>query len=125
MPVKRPKHLNLFVIRQPVPAVLSILNRVSGALIVVALPFLLYALQASLASEADFERYKGFLDFPLTKLVLFGLVWAYAHHFCAGVRYLLIDIGICADLKGARASAYAAFAVSLAVTALVGVCLLW
>lgn len=125
MQKKRPKHLNLMQIRLPLPGVLSILHRVSGAGMFLILPVLLYILQASLSSPADFESYKACLTHPVSKLFLLGVVWAYSHHFCAGIRYLLIDVHCCADLKGARISTYVVFAVSLVVTAIVGGCVLW
>lgn len=122
---KRPKHLNLFQIRQPLPAVLSILHRISGAAMFAALPVLLYVLQGSLASAEAFESYRQCLVSWPAKLFLTGVTWAYAHHFCAGIRYLLIDVHCCADRKGALTSTYVVFAVSLVVTVLVGGLVIW
>lgn len=122
---KRPKHLNLFQIRLPLPGVLSILHRVSGAGMFAALPVLLYVLQASLSSPADFETYRACLTSLPAKLFLLGITWAYAHHFCAGIRYLLIDVHYCVDRQGARTSTYVVFAVSLLLTALVGGLVIW
>jgi succinate dehydrogenase / fumarate reductase cytochrome b subunit len=57
---------------------------------------------------------------PIGKLLLLGLVWAYLHHFCAGIRYLLLDLHIGTELKPLRLSSYAVLIVSLALTAIVG-----
>ena len=118
---KRPKHLALMQIRLPLPGILSILHRLSGVLMFLLLPAILYLLQTSLASPEAFARYHQCLSHDLSKLIMLGLVWAYAHHFCAGIRYLLLDVHCGTELKSARTSSYIVFAVSLAVTAFVGV----
>src|SRR3954466_10633416 len=87
----RPKYLSLtallFEIRLPLPGWVSILHRISGALLV--FPFvawLLYLLDTSLASEAGFERVRThYLQMPIVKLALLVFIWAYCHHFCAGI----------------------------------------
>ena len=118
----RPKYLNLsallFQIRLPVPGKVSILHRVSGALLF--FPFaawLLYLLDASLASEAGFQHIQGYLALPIAKLGLIVFIWAYCHHFCAGIRYLLLDLNKGIDLAPARHSAVAVLVVSLLLTA--------
>jgi succinate dehydrogenase / fumarate reductase, cytochrome b subunit len=60
---------------------------------------------------------------PLVKLILFGLLWAYLHHFCAGIRFLLLDLHKGIDLQPARNSARLVLIVSLALTAVIGVAL--
>jgi succinate dehydrogenase / fumarate reductase, cytochrome b subunit len=123
----RPKYLSLpallFEIRLPLPGWVSILHRVSGLLLV--FPFaawLLYLLDASLASEQGFERIRGhYLQMPLVKLGVLVFAWAYLHHFCAGVRFLFLDLDKAGDLKPARMTSLAVLAVSLSLTALVGV----
>jgi succinate dehydrogenase / fumarate reductase, cytochrome b subunit len=122
---KRPKHLNLMQIRLPLPGVLSILHRVSGFGMFLMLPVMLYLLQLSLASPETFAACQAVLVHPVTKIFLLGMVWAYAHHFCAGIRYLLLDLHWFVDLAGARASAMVSFVVSLVITALVGGFVLW
>src|SRR6185295_13144108 len=103
----RPKYLSLrallLEIRLPWPGKVSILHRISGALLV--FPFaawLLYMLDASLASEAGFEHVKGYLRLPVVKLGLLVFIWAYCHHFCAGIRFLFLDLDKGVDLKTAR-----------------------
>jgi succinate dehydrogenase / fumarate reductase cytochrome b subunit len=119
---QRPKYLSLpailFQIRLPVPAWVSILHRISGALLI--FPFaawLLYLLDASLAAPAGFDEIRQYLAMPLAKVGLLVFVWAYCHHFCAGIRYLLLDLNAGVELRPARASAAAVIVVSLLLTA--------
>jgi succinate dehydrogenase / fumarate reductase cytochrome b subunit len=116
----RPKYLNLFQIRLPLPGVISIMHRVFGAALFLVLPLLLYAMHVSLESPRSFEALMTVLAHPFWKLVALGLVWAYLHHFCAGIRYLAIDLDYGSDLGPARASAWAVLAVSVALTLLIG-----
>ena len=123
----RPKYLSLtallFEIRLPLPGWVSILHRVSGLLLFFPLTaWLLYLLDASLASEQGFQHVRDtYLQLPVAKLGLLVFVWAFSHHFCAGIRFLLLDIDKGIELKAARASSVAVLVVSLAITLLVGV----
>lgn len=117
----RPKHLDLRVIKQPLPAIASILHRVSGAGLFLMLPFLIWLLQLSLDSPQSFDTFKAVVGHPLVKLVLIGLLWSFLHHFCMGIRILLLDLDVGTDLKPARASAKAVLVVSLALTVIMGV----
>jgi succinate dehydrogenase / fumarate reductase, cytochrome b subunit len=121
----RPKYLNLaailFEIRLPVPGWVSILHRISGALLF--FPFtawLLFMLDTSLSSEQGFQAVKHYLQLPLVKLGVLVFVWAFAHHFCAGIRYLLLDLDKGIDLRSARITSWAVIGVSLVLTALIG-----
>jgi succinate dehydrogenase / fumarate reductase cytochrome b subunit len=119
----RPKYLSLpallFEIRLPVPGWVSILHRISGAWLV--LPFaawLLFMLDTSLRSEQDFQYAKDvYLRLPLVKLGLLVFIWSYCHHFCAGIRYLLLDLDIGIDLKTARLTSWIVIVAGLALTA--------
>ena len=118
----RPVYLNLVRIRLPLPGIVSFLHRVSGAaLFLIGLPLLLTGVQASLASQDAYERVVAALSNPLAKIVLIGLIWAYLHHFCAGIRFLLLDIHRGIELRPARQSSVAVLAVSLILTLIVGV----
>jgi len=117
---KRPKYLNLFEIRLPLAGFVSIMHRVSGAGLFLMLPFLIYLLQLSLGSPQDFETFKSIAGHPLAKLILTGLLWAYLHHFCMGIRIVLIDFHIGVDLVPARASALVVQVVSLLLTVILG-----
>ena len=120
----RPKYLNLsallFEIRLPLPGWVSILHRISGALLFVAVLWLLWMLDRRLASEAGFEAVKRYTGLPLVKLSIIVLIWAYCHHFCAGIRFLFLDLHKGLDLQSARRSSIAVIAVSLALTAWLG-----
>jgi len=121
MPTSRPKHLNLMQIRLPLPAFVSILHRVSGAVIFLMLPLLLCLWGSSLESQSSFTEFKAWIGHPLAKLALTGLLWAYLHHFCAGIRHLAMDLHQGLDLATARATSYAVLGISLILTILIGV----
>jgi succinate dehydrogenase / fumarate reductase cytochrome b subunit len=99
----RPVFLNLARIRYPVGAVASIGHRLSGVLLILALPFAVWALQHSFEENAVFETGAGWMRLPAALVA-----WAAAHHLFAGIRHLLTDVGIGSSLPAARASAYAA-----------------
>lgn len=119
----RPKYLDLFRIRLPLPGWVSILHRVSGALLFLFLPLLLWLWQQSLATQESFARFSAVVATPVVKLVLLGLLWAYLHHLCAGFRHLVLDVHIGTELRAARASSAAVFVVSIGLTLLIGVAL--
>lgn len=120
MPASRPKHLNLMQIRLPLPAFVSILHRVSGAALFLMLPLLLCLLGSSLESQRSFAEFKAWVGHPLVKLVLLGLLWAYLHHLCAGIRHLAMDMHMGLELASARASSWAVLGVSIVLTLLIG-----
>ena len=120
MPRTRPKHLDLTKIRLPLPALVSILHRVSGAALFLCMPFLLWLWQESLASQQRFEQFKEVASHWAVKLVLIGLLWAYLHHLCAGIRHLALDLDIGTELAAARASSWAVLVVSLGLTLVAG-----
>lgn len=120
----RPKFLDLTAIRLPLAGFVSILHRVSGSLLFLALPALIGMFALSLESPAGFERAGHLIRQPMIGIPLFGLAWAYLHHFCAGIRFLLLDMHIGLDKEGARKSAVAVLAVSLVLTALLALKLL-
>ena len=121
----RPQFRNIHVsqilqYRLPMAGIVSILHRISGALMfLVGLPFILYLFQQSITSEISFESYRAIVGSVPGKLVLLVLIWAYLHHFCAGIRYLLLDLHLGTDKDQARVSANVALVVSLVLTALV------
>jgi succinate dehydrogenase / fumarate reductase, cytochrome b subunit len=117
---RRPKYLNLFEIKLPLAGWASILHRISGAGLFLMLPVLIWLLSLSLGSPESFETFRSVVGHPLVKLILLGLLWAYLHHFCMGIRVLLLDMHIGIEKAQARASAIAVLIVSLALTALLG-----
>ena len=123
---QRPKYLSLpailFQIRLPLPGWVSILHRISGALLV--FPFTawaLYLLDVSLRSEQGFSHVREYLSMPLAKLGLLILLWAACHHFCAGIRYLALDLNKGIELRAARISSAVVLVAGLALTALFAV----
>lgn len=117
---KRPKHLALHLIKLPLPGFVSILHRVSGLLLFLALPLLLWMLQYSLRSIETYTQLQTVFAHTLFKLLMLGLLWAFLHHFCAGLRYLAIDLHYVRSLAQARASSKVVLVVSLILTALLG-----
>lgn len=115
---QRPKHLALNEIRLPLPGKVSILHRVSGAGLFLMLPVLLALFGASLGSPESYADFTKVVGNPLVKLILSGLVWAYLHHFCAGIRFLLLDVHVGVDKESAVKSARLVLIVSLILTAL-------
>jgi len=117
---KRPKHLALWQIRMPLSGYVSILHRITGVGLFLLLPFLIWLLDKSLLNQTTFEEFKDVIGNPLVKLLLLGLLWAYMHHFCAGIRYLFLDIGKGLELPCSRRSAKVVLFVSLTLTAVIG-----
>jgi succinate dehydrogenase / fumarate reductase cytochrome b subunit len=117
----RPKYLELTRIRLPLPGIVSILHRISGAGLFLFLPFLLWLLQSSLTAPESYERYRAAIAHPLIKLLLIGLLWAFLHHLFAGIRFLLLDVHVGTDLAAARGSSRAVLAAGALLTAALGV----
>ena len=121
-PKPRPVYLNLFAIRLPLPALVSILHRASGALLfLVGIPLVLWIVQRSLASPDAWAQMRATLSTPIAKLVLIVLAWAYLHHFIAGIRHLLMDLHWGMDLKSARRSSAVTLVLALLLTLAVAV----
>ncbi|GJJ03869.1 succinate dehydrogenase cytochrome b-556 subunit [Duganella rhizosphaerae] len=121
---ERPEFRNIHVTelsnyRMPLASIVSILHRISGFMMFGLLPFVLYLLEQSLRSEISFAYYQGIVSYPLVKLIILALVWGYMHHFCAGVRHLVMDAHIGLDKDSARKSSAGVLIVSLTLTAVV------
>ena len=106
--------------RLPWAGKVSILHRISGAALFLLLPFILYLFDQSLASELSYQKFQAFTDNILVKIICLGLIWAFLHHFCAGIRYLLLDLEIGVEKSEANRSAIFVFSLGLALTAVVG-----
>lgn len=117
---KRPVFLEIHNIRLPIPGIVSILHRISGVVLFVMLPVLLCLLDGSLSAAETFDAYKSFGAYPLVKLVLIGVLWAFLHHMLAGVRFLLLDAHKGLELATARKTAKLVFAAALVLTVLLG-----
>jgi succinate dehydrogenase / fumarate reductase cytochrome b subunit len=101
----RPVHLNLSKIRLPIGGIMSIIHRITGVLMFLAVPFLIYLLDISLISERGYEKAIALIHSPMGVLLLFGLMWGLMHHLLAGIRYLLIDADFGVDKERARKTA--------------------
>ncbi len=122
---KRPKHLNLLKITQPLPAIVSIMHRISGVLLFFpGIPVMLYGLQMMLESPESFEALQTAFQSPGIKVILVFFVWLCLHHLCAGIRYLALDLHYGIALAQARASSKWVLAISIFLTLLVGA-ILW
>ena len=98
----------------------SILHRVSGALLFLSLPFILYLFDKSLTSEISFITFSEVIGNPLVKLFLLALIWAFLHHFCAGIRFLALDLHKGIEKHQIQKSAVSVLVVSLSLTAVLG-----
>ncbi|MBY0243144.1 MAG: succinate dehydrogenase, cytochrome b556 subunit [Burkholderiaceae bacterium] len=121
---QRPEFRNIHVTelsnyRMPLASIVSILHRISGFMMFALLPVVLYLLELSIRSEISFGYMLGIAQLPITKLVILALVWGYFHHFCAGVRHLVMDMHVGLDKDSARKSSATVLAISLTLTVLV------
>jgi succinate dehydrogenase / fumarate reductase cytochrome b subunit len=124
-PKPRPKYYDLSLAHLPPPGLVSIFHRVSGILLFFPIvPALLWMLQGVLGSEEDFARWHDFFRHPAAKAAVVLVAWAYAHHFWAGLRFLLIDVHYGVMKQPARTSAVAVLALG-ALTALVVAWRIW
>jgi succinate dehydrogenase / fumarate reductase cytochrome b subunit len=119
---------DLTTYRLPPAGIVSILHRVSGALMFLLLPFIIWMFDTSISSEISFERFKaafnsglGFVPGVLVKLVALALIWAYLHHFIAGLRHLWMDVSHAAVTKEfGQSSAIVTLALSILLTIALG-----
>lgn len=117
----RPKNLNLFTIRMPINALVSILHRVTGCILFLILPLLLLLLQLSLSSAEHYQTVLNVLNSPFSKLMLFGLAWAFFHHFFAGIRHLAMDVHWATTLIKARYTSKAVLVLGVLATVILAV----
>ena len=106
--------------RLPWAGKVSILHRISGAVLFLLLPFILFLFDQSLASELSYQKFQAFTGNILVKLICLGLIWCFLHHFCAGIRYLLLDLEIGVEKSEANRSAIVVFVLGVTLTAIVG-----
>ena len=117
---KRPKNLNLFTIQFPIPAIVSILHRLTGVFLFLLIPFLLWGLQYSLKAEG-FHDLENTLGNAYIKFVIWLFFIPFFFHLVAGVRHLLSDIHIGDTLKLGRFLAWLTFAISGVLIVLAGI----
>jgi succinate dehydrogenase / fumarate reductase cytochrome b subunit len=118
----RPVYLNLFAIRQPVPAIASIIHRATGALLFFAgIPVLLWFVQHALGSQAAFDAAMQPFATPFGKLVVLVLAWSYLYHLLAGIRHLALDLHLGIELAPARSSAAIVLVLSIVFAIVIAV----
>ena len=117
----RPKNLDLTTIELPLPAKASILHRISGFALFFAVAFMLRALGASLESEQSFNELKEVMNGGLAKFITWGILSALGYHFVAGVKHLLMDMGIGETKEGGRTGAIITLVLGTIVIVLAGV----
>lgn len=118
---KRPMNLDLRSIQFPLTAIGSILHRISGFILFFFVPLLLWGLQTSLKSQTSFDSLSHYLANPWLAFVVWGFVAALIYHLLAGIRHLLMDIGIGETLRGARGGVICVLVFSVVLIILVGV----
>jgi succinate dehydrogenase / fumarate reductase cytochrome b subunit len=116
--VKRPKNLNLFSIRFPVPAIVSILHRMSGAFLFILMPIILFTFCYSLNSEDQYDQLMTMMSGWKVNLIKILVVWGLIHHFMAGLRHILLDMQIGNDIIIATLSSKSVLLISLLLTLL-------
>ena len=130
---KRPEFRNISALtdlptyRLPPAGWVSILHRVSGALMFLLLPFIIWMFDMSVSSEISFAKFKlsftlglGFVPGWFMKLVALALIWAYLHHLIAGIRHLYMDVQHAVSKEFGRSSALATLGLSIALTVVLG-----
>ena len=129
---QRPQFRNIHVsqivaYRLPPAGIVSILHRVSGVLMFLLMPFIIWMLDASVTSEVSFGQFKsafaagvGFLPGWFLKLVVLGLIWAYLHHLIAGIRHLWMDSTHAVTKEFGHRSALVTLALSVLLTLALG-----
>lgn len=120
---QRPKFLDLKEIHLPLPGKLSIMHRISGGALFLMLPCLIYLLQLSLGTQQEFDTFRAITGNPLVKLILLALHYGFLHHFCMGIRILLIDMHKGVEIEAARKSAKVVLFVSIGLAVILGVAL--
>lgn len=117
-PIRNIGIADLIHYRLPVPGIVSILHRISGLLMFLLLPLLLWLFDLSLSSDRSFDRLVALCQGTLMRLMLVALGWALLHHACAGVRFLLLDLHMGTGKPAARRSSWIVLALSLPLAAL-------
>ena len=125
MSKQRPVNLDLTTISLPLPAIISILHRISGIILFALIPFLLYTLQTSLESADGFARVTAWFASPLVKLITFGSLAAILYHLLAGLRHIIMDMGYAETLSAARTTGTVTLVLAVTFTLILTGIWLW
>ncbi len=120
MNTNRPVNLDLSTVKFPLAALVSITHRVSGVVLLGGVLVLLWMLDVSLSSEEGFNSIKETLQAPLAKLVLWGVLAALGYHLVAGVRHLIMDLGVGETLEGGKRGAVITVVLAIVLIILAG-----
>ena len=118
---KRPINLALTTIHFPLPAIISILHRISGVIIFFAIPILLWMLQASLSSASGFYTLQHCMESVTMRFIVWGILSALLYHVVAGVRHLLMDAGFFGSLAAIRLSSKISLIIAIIMILIAGV----
>lgn len=125
MSTKRPMNLDLTTMHFPIMAIASILHRISGVILFLYMPFILWLLDQSLSSSTHFLNLQAALYEPMMKWLIWVFLAALFYHLVAGIRHLFMDFGIGESLKGGRIGAQFTIGFAIVLTLLAGVWLWW
>ncbi len=118
---QRPVYLSLTQFGWPIPAIASILHRVTGVILFVGIAFLLWMLDLALRSATGFMDAQSVMSQPLPKLVMLTVLALLTYHLVAGIKHMLLDFHIGDSFEAATASSIAVFIISAILTAALGV----
>lgn len=132
-PARRPEFRNIHALkdlpnyRLPAAGIVSILHRISGFILFLLMPFVIWLFDQSVTSEITYDTFRsaflagiGFVPAWFVKLVALGLIWSYLHHFVAGVRHLWMDATHSVSMQQGKSSAIATLVISIVLTVLLG-----
>ena len=118
---QRPVFLNLFQIKFPPAAIISILHRITGIVMFLYTPFLMWAAHLSLQSGQRFQEINAILNHGMTRFFVWIFLAAVLYHVIAGIRHLLMDMGIGESKQGGRIGAYIVLILAVIFAVLAGV----
>lgn len=120
MNTNRPVNLDLYTVKFPITAIVSILHRVSGVVMLGGIIILIWMLDVSLTSQEGFNSIQETLQAPLAKIILWGVLAALAYHLVAGIRHLMMDVGVGETLESGKRGAVISIALSAVLILLAG-----
>ena len=120
------KYMNLFVLasKMSITAKVSILHRLTGFLLFLSIPFILYVFHQTLTNKSFYDSFYGIMSLPIIKVIYLIIIFAFVYHMCIGVRFLLIDMHKGVEFKTAKKTAKLAIFISILLTVILGV-LIW
>lgn len=119
---KKPfKNLNLFTIKYPLTAITSLLHRISGIFVYLLIPLFLWLLAGAVSSETGFSNIQNVIMMPIVKFTLWLCLAAFGYHLIAGIRHILMDLGLGETLQTARVTAVITIGISIIWAILIGI----